>query len=73
MRCKFRTPDGLCTDKYNGFACIARQCSYYKDSMKCEHHEETGDYCRKYARFGCVGKGSCETLTDYLAAVSEEA
>lgn len=73
MKCRFRTADSLCTGKYNGFACIGRQCSYYMESLKCEHHEETGDYCRKYARFGCVGKDSCGTLADYLAATAEEA
>ncbi len=73
MRCMFRTADGLCTSRYEGFACISKQCSYYQESQKCEHHEETGDYCRKYARFGCVGRDSCETLSDYLAAVAEEA
>lgn len=72
MRCKFRTSDNLCAGKYKGFACIGKQCSYHRESQKCEHHEETGDYCRKYARFGCVGKDSCETLSDYLSAAAEE-
>lgn len=72
MLCKFLTAENLCTGRYNGFACIRKQCSYYQEAQKCEFHESTGDYCRKYGRFGCVGKGSCESLSDYLSAVAEE-
>ncbi len=72
MRCRFLTADNICTGKYKGFACIKQHCSYHQESQKCPHHDETGDYCRKHARFGCVGKESCETLADYLAAVAEE-
>jgi hypothetical protein len=43
----------------------------FKDAQKCEHHEISGDYCKKYARFGCVGKDSCNTLSEYLEAVAE--
>ncbi len=73
MHCTFQTKDSLCTGKYAGYACIMKQCTYYKESRRCEHHEETGDYCRKYARFGCVGKGNCGTLTEYLESVAAEA
>jgi len=72
MRCKYLTKDNLCTGKYHGFACIRKQCSSFKEAQKCEHHELSGDYCRKYGRFGCVGKESCNTLADYLEAVVEE-
>lgn len=73
MRCSFLTKDNICTGKYSGYACIKKQCSYFKEAQQCEHHENTGDYCRKYGRFGCVGKNSCKTLMDYLEAVSEDA
>ena len=72
MKCKYLSKDKLCTGKYSGFACIKKQCSYYREAQQCEHHELTGDYCRKYGRFGCVGRGSCHTLSDYLEAVAEE-
>jgi len=72
MRCRFETKDSLCTGKYAGYACIKKQCSSLKEAQKCEHHELSGDYCRKYARFGCVGKDSCQTLSNYLEAVAEE-
>lgn len=72
MKCKFRTIDNRCSGKYRGFACIQKQCAYFAESQKCEHHESTGDYCRKYGRFGCVGKESCATLVDYLDAVAVE-
>lgn len=72
MKCKFLTKDNVCTGKYSGFACIKGQCSSFKDAQKCEFHELSGDYCKKYARFGCVGKDSCITLSDYLEAVAEE-
>jgi len=73
MRCKFRTKENLCEGKYKGFACIQKQCAYFSESQKCEHHEQSGDYCRKYGRFGCVGKESCNSLVDYLEAVAGEA
>lgn len=73
MKCRFRAKDNLCAGKYRGFACIEKQCAYFAESQKCEHHEMTGDYCRKYCRFGCVGKGSCGSLVDYLEAVAGEA
>lgn len=72
MKCAHITRDGLCTSKYAGYSCIKRQCSLFKDAHKCEYHEPTGDYCRKYARFGCVGKDSCSTLADYLEAATED-
>lgn len=72
MKCKFKTNDNRCTGKYLGFACIQRQCAYFIDAQKCEHHETSGDYCRKYGRFGCVGKDSCGSLVDYLEAVAAE-
>ena len=71
MRCSYLTRDNLCTGKYKGFACIKKLCTYFKEAQQCEHHEESGDYCAKYARFGCVGKNNCLTLTDYLESVSE--
>jgi hypothetical protein len=73
MRCAFLTKDNICTGKYSGYSCIKKQCAYLQDSQKCEHHELSGDYCRKYGRFGCVGKDSCRSLTEYLEAVSLEA
>jgi hypothetical protein len=72
MRCKHLGRDNLCMGKYAGYACIKKQCSSYKEAQRCEFHESNGDYCRKYARFGCVGRDSCATLTDYLEAVAEE-
>lgn len=72
MKCKFRTKDNLCDGRYRGYACIEKQCAYFSESHKCEHHEATGDYCRKYGRFGCVGKDSCGSIVDYLEAVAAE-
>ena len=72
MKCKYLTKDSLCTGKYSGYACIKTQCALFKDAQKCEHHEMSGDYCKKYGRFGCVGKESCSTLSEYLEAVAEE-
>jgi hypothetical protein len=72
MRCKYLTKDSLCTGKYSGYACIKAQCPTFKDAQSCEHHEISGDYCKKYGRFGCVGRESCNTLSDYLEAVAEE-
>lgn len=72
MKCKYLTKDNVCAGKYSGYACIRKQCSIYKDAQKCQYHETTGDYCGKYARFGCVGRDSCHTLSDYLEAVAEE-
>lgn len=72
MQCKHLARDSLCSGKYAGYACIKKQCTLYKEAMKCEFREESGDYCRKHARFGCVGKESCQTLSDYLGAVAEE-
>ena len=73
MKCKFRTKDDLCTGKYRGFSCIQKQCTYFLEALKCEYHESSGDYCRKYGRFGCVGKDACGTLADYLESVVCEA
>jgi len=73
VKCKFRSKDNLCEGKYKGFACIQKQCAHYSASQSCEHHELSGDYCRKYSRFGCVGKDSCASLVDYLEAVADEA
>lgn len=73
MKCRYLTKDNLCTGKYSGFSCIKKQCASFQEAQKCEFHETSGDYCRKYGRFGCVGKESCSTLADYLEAVSEEA
>ena len=72
MKCRYLSDKGLCTGRYPGYACIKRHCSYFREAQTCEHHDETGDYCRKYARFGCVGKESCSTLAEYLEAVAEE-
>ncbi len=72
MKCRFLTKDGLCSGIYSGFACIKKQCANYQQALKCEHYEQTGDYCKKYARFGCVGVGSCDTLADYLEAFADE-
>lgn len=72
LHCKYLAKDGMCTGKYSGYACIREQCTLVKQSKTCEHHEPTGDYCRKYARFGCVGKANCESLADYLETASED-
>lgn len=72
VKCKYLRKDGLCSGRYAGFACIKRHCTYYKQAQACEYREATGDYCRKYGRFGCVGRDSCRTLADYLEAVAEE-
>lgn len=72
MRCKYLSKDNICTGKYSGYACIKKQCTYSREAQSCQYHEPTGDYCMKYGRFGCVGKESCRTLTDYLEAVAED-
>ena len=72
MKCKYLAKDNLCTGKYAGYACIKKECSSFKEAQKCEHHELSGDYCKKYARFGCVGKDSCGSLADYLESVAED-
>ena len=71
MLCRFLSQEGLCKGRYRGYGCIGEQCGHWIESHRCEHHEGTGDYCRKYARFGCVGKDCCGTLMDYLQAASE--
>ena len=71
MKCKYLTKDGLCSGIYSGFACIKRQCANYQQALKCDYYEKTGDYCKKYGRFGCVGRDSCATLVSYLEAVAE--
>ena len=71
MKCKFLTRDGKCTGAYAGYACIKKQCSSLKLAQSCEHHELSGDYCKKYGRFGCVGRESCRSLADYLEAVAD--
>ncbi len=71
IRCKHLAKDGTCTGVYEGYACIRTHCALYKEARLCEHHDVTGDYCRKYNRFGCVGKDSCATLADYLDAVAD--
>ncbi|MCJ2532650.1 MAG: hypothetical protein LN411_01850 [Candidatus Thermoplasmatota archaeon] len=71
MLCRFLSSDGICAGKYEGYACIRSSCSYWVEAHSCEHHDSTGDYCNKHARFGCVGKESCHTLSEYLQAASE--
>ena len=71
MLCKFMSSSGRCTGRYEGYACIKSDCAYWRESHSCEFHDVTGDYCRKYARFGCVGKDCCDSLSDYIQAVSE--
>ena len=71
MLCRFMSSDGVCTGRYSGYGCIRSRCQYWRESHECEHHDPTGDYCWKYARFGCVGKDSCDSLTDYLQAASD--
>lgn len=71
MLCRFLSSKGLCTGKYDGYGCIKSDCAYWRESHQCEHHDLTGDYCWKFARFGCVGRGSCDSISDYLQAVSE--
>ena len=72
MHCRHLTKEGLCTGTYEGYACIKKHCAAFKDAQKCEFREVEGDYCKKYNRFGCVGKESCQNLADYLEAVAEE-
>jgi len=72
VKCKYLTKDNICTGRYAGFSCIKKQCTSLKEAQDCVYHEATGDYCKKYQRFGCVGKASCGSLADYLEAVSEE-
>jgi hypothetical protein len=71
MLCRFMASDGTCTDKYHGYACIRSNCTHWKEAHECEYHSKTGDYCEKYARFGCVGKESCHTLSEYMRATAE--
>lgn len=71
VHCKYLSKNGLCTGMYDGYACIRGQCALVRQSKECEYHEVSGDYCRKYARFGCVGKENCSSLADYLETVSE--
>lgn len=71
MHCRFLAREGTCSGKYAGYACIKDHCTLVQESRKCEYHEPSGDYCRKYARFGCVGRDSCASLADYLDTVSE--
>ena len=73
MNCRSKGKNNLCKGKYRGFACIEKQCAHFAEAHKCEHHEMTGDYCKKYGRFGCVGKDSCGSLVDYLDAVAADA
>jgi len=72
MHCKYLAKDGMCIGMYPGYACIKKHCVSYKEAQNCQFREATGDYCRKYSRFGCVGRDSCQTLSDYLLAVAEE-
>ncbi len=62
----------MCEGKYSGYACIRTHCAIVRESKLCEHHDISGDYCRKYARFGCVGKGNCESAEDYLDSICED-
>jgi hypothetical protein len=72
LHCKFIDSKGICTGKYQGYACIKKQCPSQQEAMACEFRDRSGDYCKKYNRFGCVGKESCSSLADYLDAVSED-
>lgn len=72
MKCKFLGPKGICKGKYDGYGCIKGSCPSFKKAQNCEHRDAVGDYCKKYARFGCVGKDSCDTIADYLEAVAVE-
>ena len=72
MHCRHLTREGLCDGKYAGYACIKKQCPSFKEAMNCEFKDGSGDYCKKYGRFGCVGRDSCQHLSDYLSAVAEE-
>ena len=71
LKCRYLTRDNLCSGKYSGYGCIQKQCSLFKEAQQCEFHEPSGDYCKKYGRFGCVGRDSCATLVSYLEAVAE--
>lgn len=72
MLCKYLSKEGLCTGRYTGYACIRKQCSYQRESKDCEYHDPTGDYCRKFGRFGCVGRENCGTLASYLESLVAE-
>lgn len=72
MKCKFLGAGGVCTGKYAGYGCIRDQCASFREALNCEYRDAVGDYCKKYGRFGCVGKDSCRTITDYLESVAEE-
>lgn len=72
MICRYLGKEGACEGKYDGYACIKGQCPLFREAKNCEHHDLTGDYCRKYGRFGCVGRESCQSLADYLEAIAEE-
>lgn len=65
MHCAFRLEDGRCNGKYKGFACIGAKCRGEKE-MPCPFYDHNY-YCRKFRRFGCVGRSRCgETVEEYL-------
>jgi hypothetical protein len=72
VKCKFLGSNGVCTGKYAGYGCIKSSCVSFKKAQNCEHRDPVGDYCKKYGRFGCVGRDSCQSIADYLEAVAEE-
>lgn len=55
----------VCQGKYKGFGCIEHKCELYQD--RCEHLE--GDYCQKFKKFYCVGRGECGTEEEYLSSL----
>ena len=70
MECIHLDSDGVCKGKYSGFACIGPKCKAERDPP-CEHNEQEF-YCRKFKRFGCVGRSNCTSLEDYLKAVNRK-
>jgi len=71
MQCIHFNADGVCKGKYNGFACIGPKCKAEKDPP-CEYNDQDF-YCRKFKRFGCVGRSNCTSLEEYLKSVNRKA
>lgn len=74
MSCKYLDKDGRCSGKYNGFACIKSQCSYFKETvdklLNCPYSVEKGLYCKKYKSFLCT-MGKCSTYAEYLEGLAD--
>lgn len=70
MPCKYEDPDGWCTGKYRGFACIEDRCPLFLEEDtsgdECEYSVNNGFYCRKYSKFYCAGIGNCDDADNYF-------